>query len=134
MRLTRPGAEAAARGRVPNDARNNAIACCRMSLTRIPANATLSRPIPPSLQFFLPETNDMRRFALMLFAGVPSVLAAQGFAVSEHNTCTMGRAGAAAASPCADGSAMYLHPAGRPGLSRQHVRFGPAAIGASRRF
>ena len=97
MRLTRPGAEAATRGRVPNDARNNAIACCRMGLTMIPANATLSRPIPPSLLFFPSGDQRMRRFALMLFAGVPAVLAAQGFAVSEHNTCTMGRAGAAAA-------------------------------------
>ena len=76
----------------------------------------------------------MRRFALMLFAGVPSVLAAQGFAVSEHNTCTMGRAGAAAASPCADGSAIYFSPAGLAGLSGKHVSFGTTLIAASGSF
>ena len=76
----------------------------------------------------------MRRFAFMLFAGVPSVLAAQGFAVSEHNTCTMGRAGAAAASPCADGSAIYFSPAGLAGLAGKHLSFGSAFIAASGSF
>ena len=76
----------------------------------------------------------MRRFAFMLFAGVPSVLAAQGFAVSEHNTCTMGRAGAAAASPCADGSAIYFSPAGLAGLAGKHLTFGSTFIAASGSF
>ena len=76
----------------------------------------------------------MRRFAFMLFAGVPSVLAAQGFAVSEHNTCTMGRAGAAAASPCADGSAIYFSPAGLAGLAGKHLSFGSTFIAASGGF
>ena len=76
----------------------------------------------------------MRRFALMLFAGVPSVLAAQGFAVSEHNTCTMGRAGASAANPCADGSAIYFSPAGLAGLAGKHLTFGATLIAASGSF
>src|SRR5207247_7652378 len=80
----------------------------------IPANSTIAPIFPPGDQ-------RMRRFALMLFAGVPSVLAAQGFAVSEHNTCTMGRAGVSAANPCADGSAIYFSPAGLAGLAGRHL-------------
>jgi len=76
----------------------------------------------------------MRRFALMLFAGVPSVLAAQGFAVSEHNTCTMGRAGVSAANPCADGSAIYFSPAGLAGLAGRHLSFSGTLIAASGSF
>src|SRR5258707_7769061 len=67
------------------------------------------------LPFLTPEILRMRRFAryaLFVFAAVPPSLSAQGFAVNELGTCTMGRGGVAAASPCADGSAMWFNPAG----------------------
>ena len=76
----------------------------------------------------------MRRFALLLCAGVPSLVAAQGFGVYEHNTCAMGRAGVAAASPCADGSAIFFSPAGLAGLSGTHFSVGVTLIGAQGGF
>src|SRR5438445_10432790 len=70
----------------------------------------------------------MRRFALLLLAGASALVAAspaplvgQGFGVYEHNTCVMGRAGVAAATPCADGSAIFFSPAGLAGLSGIHL-------------
>ena len=76
----------------------------------------------------------MRRFALLLFAGIPSLALAQGFGVYEHNTCAMARAGVTAASPCADGSAIYFSPAGLAGLSGTHFSAGVTLIGASGNF
>lgn len=76
----------------------------------------------------------MRRFALMLFAGVPSLLAAQGFGVYEHGTCTMGRAGVAAAAPCADGSAIFFNPAGLAGMPGRHLSAGVTFIQALGNF
>jgi len=61
-------------------------------------------------------------------------LAAQGFGVYEHNTCAMGRAGVAAASPCADGSAIFFSPAGLAGLSGNRFSVGVTAIAAQGRF
>src|SRR2546422_6420584 len=102
-----------------------------MGLTMIPRNATVSRPDSPSTQFRLRRTR-MRRFALLLLAGalgapalvaaLPAALAGQGFGVYEHNTCAMGRAGVAAARPCADGSAIFFSPAGLAGLDRKSTR------------
>ena len=61
----------------------------------------------------------MRRFpvwlavsGLVVFAGAPASLSAQGYSVNEHGTCAMGRAGTAVAAPCADGSAIFFNPAG----------------------
>jgi long-chain fatty acid transport protein len=76
----------------------------------------------------------MRRFALLLFAGVPSLVAAQGFGVYEHNTCAMGRSGVAAARPCPDGSAIFFNPAGLAGLSGRHVSAGVTLIAAGGNF
>jgi len=77
----------------------------------------------------------MRRFALLLCAGViPSLGAAQGFGVYEHNTCAMARAGVTAARPCADGSAIYFSPAGLAGLSGTHFSVGVTLIGAHGNF
>jgi long-chain fatty acid transport protein len=76
----------------------------------------------------------MRRFALLLLAGAPSLVAAQGFGVYEHNTCAMGRAGVAAASPCADGSAIFFNPAGLAGLSGNRISAGVTAIAAKGSF
>ena len=78
----------------------------------------------------------MRRFALVLLAGAASLVAAvprlsaQGFGVYEQNTCTMGRAGVAAARPCADGSAIYFSPAGLAGMPGTQVSAGVTLIGA----
>lgn len=76
----------------------------------------------------------MRRFTWLLLAGVPSLLGAQGFGVYEHNTCTMGRGGVAAARPCADGSAIFFNPAGLAGLSGGHVSAGVTLIHAQGGF
>lgn len=76
----------------------------------------------------------MRLFALLLWAGVPSLLAAQGFGVYEHNTCAMARAGVTAASPCADGSAIFFSPAGLAGMSGTHFSTGVTLIGATGSF
>ena len=78
----------------------------------------------------------MRRFALLLLAGAPALVAAlpplagQGFGVYEHNTCAMGRAGVAAARPCADGSAIFFSPAGLAGLTGTHISAGVTLIDA----
>ena len=75
----------------------------------------------------------MRRFALGLVAAslvaAPRLLA-QGFGVYEQDTCTMGRAGVAAARPCADGSAIYFSPAGLAGLTGTRISAGVTLIGA----
>jgi long-chain fatty acid transport protein len=76
----------------------------------------------------------MRRFALLLFVGAPSLALAQGFGVYEHNTCAMARGGVTAASPCADGSAIYFSPAGLAGLSGTHFSAGLTLIGAQGNF
>ena len=79
----------------------------------------------------------MRRFALLLLAGASApvvALPAQGFGVYEHNTCTMGRAGVAAANPCSDGSAIFFNPAGLGGLSQTHLTAGVTFIGAQGGF
>lgn len=83
----------------------------------------------------------MRRFALWLLVGAALVAApaggglfGQGFGVYEQNTCTMGRAGVAAARPCADGSAIFFNPAGLASLSGTHVSAGATLIGASGSF
>jgi len=72
----------------------------------------------------------MRRFALVLLAGLPSVLGAQGFGLYELGTCTMGRAGAAAANPCPDGSAAFFNPGGLAGLSGTRLSTGVTLVGA----
>jgi long-chain fatty acid transport protein len=79
----------------------------------------------------------MRRFALLLLVGAAApiaALSAQGFGVYEHNTCAMGRAGVAAARPCADGSAIFFSPAGLAGLSGNHLSIGVTLIGAQGGF
>src|SRR6266480_2288443 len=66
-----------------------------MGLTRIGANATLGQPVSPSLAK-PPGDKRMRRsvrYALVLFAGFPAVLGAQGFGIYEQGACSMGRAG-----------------------------------------
>src|SRR6266508_3077939 len=111
-----------------------------MGLTMIPRNATVSRPDSPSSQFCFRRTR-MRRFALLLLAGAPALVAAPlgplaglGFGVYEHNTCAMGRAGVTAARPCADGSAIFFSPAGLGGLSGTHISAGVTLIGAQGSF
>jgi len=76
----------------------------------------------------------MRRLAVLLLAGAPSLVAAQGFGVYEHNTCAMGRAGVAAAMPCPDGSAIFFSPAGLAGLAGNRFSVGVTAIAAQGGF
>src|SRR5438128_11464602 len=123
MRLTRPGADAAARGATANVARNNADALSRMGLTRIGAKATLYQPIPPPVP---KPSGDIRMgrsagYALFVFAGFPALLGAQGFGIYEQGTCSMGRAGTGVAAPCADGSAIFFNPAGLAGVNGAHL-------------
>jgi long-chain fatty acid transport protein len=69
----------------------------------------------------------MRRFLVWLavgelvaLSGGAASLAAQGYAVNEHGTCAMGRAGTATAAPCPDGSALFYNPAGIASIGRGH--------------
>ena len=64
------------------------------------------------------------RYALVLFAAMPTLLGAQGFGIYEQGTCAMGRAGAGVAAPCSDGSAMFFNPAGLAGLTGGHLTIG----------
>lgn len=68
------------------------------------------------------------RSALWLLLGVPAGLGAQGFGVYEHGTCTMGRAGVAAANPCNDGSAIFFNPAGLASASGTKISAGGTLI------
>ena len=61
----------------------------------------------------------MRRKAVQVAAVVLAAIGlcatsarAQGYSVYEHDACTMGRAGAGVAAPCAGGSAIFFNPAG----------------------
>jgi len=79
----------------------------------------------------------MRRnawYALVLCLGFPALVSAQGFGIYEHNSCTMARGGAAAASPCPDGSAIFFNPAGLSGLSETHIAAGVTLIRANGGF
>src|SRR5213593_4113587 len=68
------------------------------------------------------------RYALVLGAGVPTLLSAQGFGIYEQGTCAMGRAGTGVAAPCSDGSAMFFNPAGLAGLTGAHATIGVTLI------
>ena len=74
----------------------------------------------------------MRRLVLsalcLSFAGVPGLLAAQGFGIYEQGTCSMGRAGTGVAAPCGDGSAIFFNPAGLAGLKGGHATLGVTLI------
>ncbi|MFQ5703679.1 MAG: OmpP1/FadL family transporter [Gemmatimonadales bacterium] len=48
-------------------------------------------------------------------AALPGAGTAQGFAVNEHGSCAMGRAGTGVAMPCNDGSGIWSNPAGIAG-------------------
>jgi len=64
------------------------------------------------------------RYVLVLFAGCPALLGAQGFGIYEQGTCAMGRAGTGVAAPCADGSAIFFNPAGLAGLKGGRATIG----------
>lgn len=67
--------------------------------------------------------------ALALLA-FPAAATAQGFAVNEHGTCQMGRAGTGTAAPCGDGSAVLYNPAGLAGMRGWTVSAGLTVIDA----
>lgn len=68
------------------------------------------------------------RYALWWCIGAPALLSAQGFGVYEHGTCTMGRSGTAAASPCNDGSAIFFNPAGLASITGTRASLGGTLI------
>src|SRR2546426_3616781 len=97
-----------------------------MGLTRVGANATVGQPVSPSLAK-PPGDKRMRRsvrYALVLFAGFPALLGAQGFGIYEQGACSMGRAGTGVAAPCSDASAIFFSPAGLAGLTGGRVTIG----------
>ena len=77
----------------------------------------------------------MRRFQVWITAAVltavvvmPRSAEAQGFSVNEHGSCAMGRGGTGVASPCTDGSAIFLNPAGLQLAKGKGVISGGATI------
>src|SRR5213594_1594982 len=64
------------------------------------------------------------RYALVLFAGFPALLGAQGFGIYEQGACSMGRAGTGVAAPCNDGSAIFFSPAGLAGRTGGRATIG----------
>lgn len=66
--------------------------------------------------------------AVGLMAIGTGTAAAQGFGIYEHGACTMGRAGAAVASPCADGSAIFFNPAALAGIDHKSLSAGATLI------
>lgn len=81
-------------------------------------------------------TGGVFRWAAALAAALLAVsgqeATAQGFGVYEQGTCAMGRAGAAVADPCDDGSAIFFNPAGlagRTGLTLSGGGTGILALG-----
>ena len=64
------------------------------------------------------------RYALVLLAGFPALLGAQGFGIYEQGACSMGRAGTGVAAPCSDGSAIFFNPAGLAGLKGGRATIG----------
>src|SRR3977135_542153 len=64
------------------------------------------------------------RYALLLCAGFPALLGAQGFGLYEQGTCAMGRAGTGVAAPAGRGSAIFCTPAGRAGLQGGRATIG----------
>lgn len=73
-------------------------------------------------------------FALLTVLAFPSTAWAQGFSFSEHGSCTMGRAGAAAAQTCGDGSAMFFNPAGLAGSQGTVLSGGVTVVAAQGDF
>jgi long-chain fatty acid transport protein len=68
------------------------------------------------------------RYALLLLAGFPALLGAQGFGIYEQGACAMGRAGTGVAAPCADGSAIFFNPAGLAGLTGGRITLGATIL------
>lgn len=66
----------------------------------------------------------------VLAAWVPAGADGQGFGIYEHGSCTMGRAGAAVAEPCDDGSAVFFNPAGLTSVEGTTVTVGGTLISA----
>jgi long-chain fatty acid transport protein len=64
------------------------------------------------------------RYVLVLCAGFPALLGAQGFGLYEQGACAMGRAGTGVAAPCSDGSAIFFNPAGLAGLKGGRATIG----------
>ena len=92
---------------------------------------SLTQPDPTSNR----STGRGRRVPVALLAalaglllGVAPPLQAQGFGIYEQGTCVMGRGGAAAATPCLDGSSMFFNPAGLAEVDRITASAGVTGI------
>lgn len=64
----------------------------------------------------------------------PSNAGAQGFGLNEVGSCSVGRAGAGVAAPCADASRIYWNPATAVRLPGVHLLVGAAAVAVDGRF
>jgi long-chain fatty acid transport protein len=71
---------------------------------------------------------------LLLCAGTGRLAQAQGFGVYEQGTCVMGRAGAAVAAGCGDGSSIYFNPSHLAGTEGVTASLGATVIDASGEF
>lgn len=90
-------------------------------------------------QFFHPTVLKRVAVALLLPALLavlvsPRASSGQGFSVYEQGTCTMAQAGAAVASPCADGSSIFFNPAGILDTEGLTISAGATAIAAQGSF
>ena len=59
---------------------------------------------------------------------VPAAVQAQGFGIYEQGACLQSRGGAGVAEPCADGSAVYVNPAGLAGRDKIVIGAGGTSI------
>ncbi|HXQ28705.1 MAG TPA: outer membrane protein transport protein [Gemmatimonadales bacterium] len=75
-----------------------------------------------------------RSYTWLLLTIAPAAAAAQGFGIYEQGTCEMGRASAAVADPCPDGSAIFFNPAAIAGLSGGHATAGVTLLDVSGSF
>lgn len=80
-------------------------------------------------------TGRLRRTPVGLLAALAGLLLAlapplhaQGFGIYEQGSCVMGRGGAAAASPCEDGSSMFFNPSGLAEIDRITVSAGVTGV------
>src|SRR4029077_4559572 len=74
------------------------------------------------------------RHTWLILAIVPATVTAQGFGIYEQGTCEMGRAGAAVADPCPDGSPSFFNPPALAGLTGGHASAGVTLIDVSGSF
>src|SRR3989442_14446099 len=87
-----------------------------MGLTRVGANGTVGQPVSPSLAkpHGVKRMRRSVRYALVLFAGFPALLGAQGFGIYEQGTCSMGPAPTPVPGPPPERLSISVSPADPP--------------------